>query len=342
VGDHWTPYNPPDPASFAAGSKVHTIAKGDTLWALANQYYGNPYLWPQLWESNTYITDAHWIYPGDPLLIQGEGTTGTVPLTTDLGAGTGDTGMTGNVTTASASGPPIAIGTEADIYCYGYLGPVDQDMPNRITSFEDVELKYAPELKKQETGVSTHDVVYITGGAANGLIPGETYMIVEPQSLVKHPETKEVVGRHYDYRGQLKILCATDDTATAVITQACKDILINDRVVPMPMNPIPLARQTAMADVCSPPSGKAAGYIVGAQDYNYALGEGSVIQIDLGREDFVEPGDFLTVYRDNPGAGNPRQVLGEIGILTAEAGTATAKVTRMRYSMKIGDRVEMK
>jgi hypothetical protein len=97
-----------------------------------------------------------------------------------------------------------------------------------------------------------------------------------------------------------------------------------------------------MADVCSPPSGKAAGYIVGAQDYNYALGEGSVIQIDLGREDFVEPGDFLTVYRDNPGAGNPRQVLGEIGILTAEAGTATAKVTRMRYSMKIGDRVVMK
>ncbi|HEY5610375.1 MAG TPA: LysM peptidoglycan-binding domain-containing protein, partial [Thermoanaerobaculia bacterium] len=66
VGDHWTPYNPPDPATFPPGSKVHIIEKGDTLWDLAAKYYGNAYLWPQLWEANTYITDAHWIYPGDP------------------------------------------------------------------------------------------------------------------------------------------------------------------------------------------------------------------------------------------------------------------------------------
>ena len=26
----------------------------------------NPYLWPQIWDQNRYITDAHWIYPGDP------------------------------------------------------------------------------------------------------------------------------------------------------------------------------------------------------------------------------------------------------------------------------------
>src|SRR6188768_2214222 len=63
VGDHWTAYNPPDPATYPAGAKTHTIAAGNTLWGLATQYYGNGYLWPQLWESNTWITDAHWIYP---------------------------------------------------------------------------------------------------------------------------------------------------------------------------------------------------------------------------------------------------------------------------------------
>src|SRR5687768_10303046 len=72
VGDHWTAYNPPDPSTYPPGAKTHEIKAGDTLWALAQQYYGNAYLWPQLWESNTWITDAHWIYPGDVLLVEGE------------------------------------------------------------------------------------------------------------------------------------------------------------------------------------------------------------------------------------------------------------------------------
>lgn len=343
VGDHWTAYNPPDSASFPAGARVHTIARGETLWGLAQQYYSNPYLWPQLWEANTYITDAHWIYPGDPLLISGESTTGAVPLTTDLGSGTtADTGGTANMAAASAEGSPVALGTEADIYCYGYLGDPNEEMPNRIASFEDVEVKFAPELKQQETGVAEGDVIYITGGTATGLLAGESYIIIDPQQLVLHPVTKEVVGRHYDYRGQVRILCATEDQATAVITQSCKDAHIGDRLKPIPMNPIPLARQTPMPDFCSPASGKASGTIVSAQDYAFALGEGTVVQIDLGKDDFVEPGDFLTVYRDNPGAGNPRQVLGEVGILTAENNTATAKIMRMRYSMRLGDRVELK
>src|SRR3954454_17082511 len=72
VGDHWTPYNPPDPATWPAGSKTYTIKRGDTLWSLAEQFFKNAYMWPQLWEGNTWITDAHWIYPGDVLLIDSE------------------------------------------------------------------------------------------------------------------------------------------------------------------------------------------------------------------------------------------------------------------------------
>ena len=66
VGDHWTPYDPPQ--SFPEGTGVYIIKPGDTLWALAKANLGNPFLWPQIWEQNKYITDAHWIYPGDPPL----------------------------------------------------------------------------------------------------------------------------------------------------------------------------------------------------------------------------------------------------------------------------------
>ena len=51
--------------SFAPGATVHIIVPGETLWGLADITYNNPWLWPQLWNENRYITDSHWIYPGD-------------------------------------------------------------------------------------------------------------------------------------------------------------------------------------------------------------------------------------------------------------------------------------
>ena len=47
----------------------HTIVKDDTLWSLATQYLENPWLWPELWEQNTYIENPDLIYPGDVLVI---------------------------------------------------------------------------------------------------------------------------------------------------------------------------------------------------------------------------------------------------------------------------------
>ena len=67
VDDHWTAWDPP--TSFPEGTEVYSIERGDTLWDLSNQFYSDPYLWPQLWERNRYILDAHWIYPGDPLVV---------------------------------------------------------------------------------------------------------------------------------------------------------------------------------------------------------------------------------------------------------------------------------
>ena len=67
VGDHWTAWDPP--TAFPDGAEVYRIVAGDTLWDLAERYYGNPYLWPQIWEKNPYVLDAHWIYPGDPLVV---------------------------------------------------------------------------------------------------------------------------------------------------------------------------------------------------------------------------------------------------------------------------------
>lgn len=349
VGDHWTPYNPPDPASFPPGSKVHIIVRGDTLWDLAAKFYGNAYLWPQIWEANTYITDSHWIYPGDPLLIQGEagagagGEAGGAMAGSTTGTGeAGEQESAGDTTSAATPAGPVALGDESVIFCFGYLGDPNESLPARVISYEDAELKYIPGVMRQEIGVADLDVLYVSGSAAAGLVAGETYMVVTPSKLVRHPKTGRVVGRHYDYRGRVKVLCINDDRATVMVTSTCKDIHVGDRLKPVPSIPIPLARLTPLPDFCDPSSGKASGFIVNAKDFEFSIGQGGAVQVNLGKDDLIQPGDFLTVFRESKVRGNPRIVLGEIGIITTEARTATGMIMQMRHYMKVGDRVEVK
>jgi hypothetical protein len=361
VGEHWTAYNPPDPATYPAGAKTHEIKAGDTLWGLAVTYYGNGYLWPQLWESNTWITDAHWIYPGDVLLVEGEGTAqaaateGAETATSDSTVGGGIASGADGSLTAPNDGSigiarvardrrPIPLATESDIYCYGYIGNPDEPLPNRIASSEDVEVKYVPRQHDPEmpSDVTVGDLVYIDGGAETGLVAGETYLAVQPAELVTHPKSGAVLGRQYNYIGQVRILCVEGPRSRAIVTQACAEIPIGTRLKPVPQLPIPIARIPDMPSWCDAPSGRTTGYIVDSRIWELGAVEGTLVQIDLGRDDQVAPGDFLTVFRPSPRADQPRVVLGEIGILTTEQRTATAVVVAARREMLVGDSVEMR
>jgi hypothetical protein len=365
VGDHWTAYNPPDSTTYPAGARTYTIKAGDTLWGITTQFFKNGYLWPQVWESNTWITDAHWIYPGDVLLIEGEGTqaaqsaSSESTTTTTTGGSTTATESTSTTATTAqttagvlisaadavgGTSSPVALGTDADIYCYGYIGDPQEQMPNAIHSFEDIDTRYEAGALRQEIRGATGDLVYLEGGTSTGLVAGETYILVEPDEMIHRPGTAQLIGRHYQYIGQLRVLCADEGRARGIITQACMDIPVGARLRPMPQLPIPLARIPSLPAWCDPASGKTTGHIVHAQGGAWltALGEGQLVQINLGRDDQIQPGDFLTVFRDSPVRGQGRQVLGEIGILTTEGHTATGKIVLMRYSMRIGDNVEVR
>ncbi|HEX9191730.1 MAG TPA: LysM peptidoglycan-binding domain-containing protein, partial [Candidatus Deferrimicrobiaceae bacterium] len=48
---------------------VHSVIEGDTLWDLAAKHLGTPWKWTEIWERNRYVTNPHYIYPGNRIVI---------------------------------------------------------------------------------------------------------------------------------------------------------------------------------------------------------------------------------------------------------------------------------
>src|SRR4030043_2350509 len=58
-----------DPSLVWAQKLTHTVQKGDTLWDICDHYYGDPNLWPKLWQMNPFVTNPHLLRPGDIITL---------------------------------------------------------------------------------------------------------------------------------------------------------------------------------------------------------------------------------------------------------------------------------
>jgi soluble lytic murein transglycosylase-like protein len=91
----------------ASPARVYLVQTGDSLWSIAQRFYGNPLMWSHIYYANqSQIHDPNEIYPGQELTIPSTGTTSTTTnaTSTTTNASSGTTSA-GSAAPAQASSP---------------------------------------------------------------------------------------------------------------------------------------------------------------------------------------------------------------------------------------------
>lgn len=279
---HWTPYTPP--SSVLKGAEVYTIVKGDTLSNIAQQKLGTWLLWPQIWDLNPYIKDAHWIYPGDPLYIKKPQLVGGGESMTPTPKGK-EKGVVLAIQ-EEATLPPV---TAHDVYCSGFIK--EHWTPPHLTIIT------SPTRSRE--ALAEGDLVYLNEGSAEGIQNGDLFTILKQGQKISHPQSGKKLGRFIQRVGRAKILAVQEQTSIAKITQSCDEVTYGMKLVPWKVIPIPWSIKASKKLPLYIPwnSDETYGRIVWSEDRLESVGQHNLIYVTLGSHNQILPGDKLLIFR---------------------------------------------
>jgi hypothetical protein len=143
------------------------------------------------------------------------------------------------------------------------------------------------------------DLVFIDAGAQAGVKVGQVFEVTRPrgQFRSKFSHKGGSLGVYVQEVGALRVVRVRDRVSVAEVTTSCGDLLLGDLLRPAPALNVPAARAESNLDLFAEPTGKQTGHIVLARDGREYLSRNEVVFIDLGAEDNLKVGDYLTVFR---------------------------------------------
>ena len=189
---------------------------------------------------------------------------------------------------------------KSSLICAGYIRY--QKLPHMP------EIVGAEEEQEQRT-YADGDVVYLNAGSQQGIREGQTFQIIRPRGTVKgvHKQKRGFLGIYVQDVGQLQVFKVRENTSVAQITFTCDAALLGDLLAPIPDRESPQQRAEATLDRYADPTGKQTGRLMMAKDNREMLTRNDIVYIDLGGEDQIKRGDYLTIYRPL-GTGNLTRV----------------------------------
>jgi hypothetical protein len=186
---------------------------------------------------------------------------------------------------------PMPVAGKTQLYCAGYV---------RLQRLPQMPEVVGAENEQEQRVFTDGDIVYINAGSRQGVTEGQTFQVIRPRGDVKgvHSQKNGSLGTYIQEVGQLQVFKVGENTSTAQITTSCGDmVLLGDLLTQIPDRDSPLQRPENNVERFVDPTHKQTGRLMMARDNREMVTRNDVVYIDLGVEDNVKAGDYLTIYR---------------------------------------------
>jgi hypothetical protein len=273
----------------------YVVVPGDTLWGISQRYTDSPWRWPELWNMNReQIRNPHLIYPGYVLVLDRE--RGVIRIESPE-ARDGGGATTG--TPPQTSGPAGTVKLSPRVRAESVAGDAIPSIPaSAIEPFLSRPLLVEPDgLDKAPTIVATETdrVILASGNSAYVRGVGDSkeasWYVYRRGGPLIDPDTNQTLGYEAVYLGTAQ-LTRRGDPATMVLTSVQREVEAGDKLIavgrPQPINYAPRA-----------PATKIRGRVMSIYGGLGKVGEAgpqSIITVNRGRADGIEPGHVLALY----------------------------------------------
>lgn len=294
-----------------AETLTHIVEKGDTLWSICEKYYGDPDLWPKLWQMNPFVTNPHLLKPGDTIILLEGVPVEKPPVVREKKAPKRRRVKTTDDLEKPKTG--IDVSELTNVNANGYLTARKVIPWGRIL---------ATETKRIILAVGDKITVAIKIG--RGIKPGDQFAVYQRSSLLRHPLTRRKVGYALSFLARLVV---KEEVGKGLwqgeIIESFRPVRIGDPI--LPHRPIsscielrPLARGLT-------------SNIVAVKDLAQVIGHTSVVYLAHGYNHGIRTGNIFEVVRKRhvraPGKISlPDVALGRLLVLEARPNTATGVI----------------
>lgn len=145
---------------------------------------------------------------------------------------------------------------------------------------------------------SQNQYLFINGGSNKGVQVGDMFSVIRPRGEVESDWTrKDRLGVYVQELGVVEVVRVKNEVSVVRVKTSCDNMLLGDLLVPFQTRVSAPYVQRPALDWFADPTGKANGRIFLARDNMEAVTRDQIVYVDLGAEDGVAPGTYLTVYR---------------------------------------------